>query len=250
MSISPTNVLPNGTLFAYRSWTVNFNCSGSSHPSQQLTWAFRGASSANDSLVSTTADSWLVFRRENIQPSDQGVYSCMASNPLSGQAVNRSTELLVYCKALNIKVFSFFNTFWNIRFHYTLSCTTTTMMMMMCCWVFLSCSDFPERHPECMWAPAEDPSHFHFICTWFGAYPSPTLRWVDGGGDEDDVVSGTETVYASNLTESLTVTMNRSLLSSGQTLRCQALHLMIPPDKQMSCSFILRECVWLLLNLL
>lgn len=193
MSISPTNVLPNGTLFAYRSWTVTFNCSGSSHPSQQLTWAFRGASTTNDSLVSTS-DSWLVFRRENIQPGAQGVYSCVASNRLSGQAVNKSTELLVYY--------------------------------------------FPERHPECMWAPAQDPSHFHFICTWFGAYPSPTLRWVeDQGGDG---VDGKETVYASDVSESLTVTMNRSLLTSGQTLRCQALHLMIPPEKQMSCSFNLK----------
>lgn len=97
LSIRPATVLPNGTLVALRGSNVSFNCSGSSFPSQWLTWAFTGASSSNSSLVSTFG-SWLDYRIEDIQPSAQGVYSCRARNTISDQAVNKSTQLLVYCK--------------------------------------------------------------------------------------------------------------------------------------------------------
>ncbi|XP_070821018.1 V-set and immunoglobulin domain-containing protein 10 [Chaetodon trifascialis] len=185
-SIGPATALSNGTLIAYRGSSVSFNCSGSSYPSQQLTWAFSGASASNESLVSTSG-SWLNFRIKDVQPSAQGVYSCRAHNTVSHQTVNKSTQLLVYY--------------------------------------------VPDRHPECMWAPALDPTHVQFNCTWFGAYPTPALRWGDDQGDRAG------RVYASEVTDNLSVTLNRSSLSDGQTLRCMARHLALAPGTEKSCSF-------------
>ncbi|KAG7236492.1 hypothetical protein INR49_000866 [Caranx melampygus] len=136
-SIDPGHVLPNGTIIVYQGSSISFNCSASSYPSQQLTWAFTGASSSNVSLTSGSR-AWLVYRIEDVQPSAQGVYSCTANNTVSYQAVNRSSQLLVYYA--------------------------------------------PDRHPECMWSPAQDPSYIQFTCSWSGAYPTPTLSWEGDGG--------------------------------------------------------------------
>ncbi|XP_054467143.1 V-set and immunoglobulin domain-containing protein 10 [Anoplopoma fimbria] len=193
-SIGPATALSNGTLIVFRGSSVSFNCSGSSYPSQRLTWAFRGDSSSNESLASNNG-SWLDFRMEDVQPSAQGVYSCMAHNPVSDQAVNKSTQLLVYY--------------------------------------------VPDRHPECMWAPAQDSSHVHFNCIWFGAYPVPTLGWGVDQGDQGAPGSGN--VYASEMTESLSVTLNRSMMSDGQTVRCKAQHLALGPGPEKSCSFTLKS---------
>uniref|UniRef100_A0A3Q2VDQ4 V-set and immunoglobulin domain containing 10 n=1 Tax=Haplochromis burtoni TaxID=8153 RepID=A0A3Q2VDQ4_HAPBU len=94
-SISPATALSNGTLYTDRGSSVTLRCSGSSYPSQHLTWAFSGDSSSNDSLVSGSGSS-LEFTIQNIQPSAQGVYSCMAHNPVSNMTVISRTELLVY----------------------------------------------------------------------------------------------------------------------------------------------------------
>ncbi|KAG8011908.1 V-set and immunoglobulin domain-containing protein 10 [Nibea albiflora] len=101
-----------------------------------------------------------------------------------------------------------------------------------------SFTDVPDRHPECMWAPAQDPSHIQFNCTWFGAYPTPTLRWGEDQGVQGDLWKGY--VYASEVTASLSVTLNRSKLYDGQTLRCMAQHLALAPGKKKSCSFTLK----------
>lgn len=107
----------------------------------------------------------------------------------------------------------------------------------------LSCLDVPDRHPECMWAPAQDPSQFQFDCTWFGAYPTPTLRW---GEDEDEGEQGANwkgRVYSTEETDSLSLTLNRSMLSDGQTLRCMVKHLALASGKEKSCSFTLSKHV-------
>ncbi|KAM9810489.1 V-set and immunoglobulin domain-containing protein 10 [Neosynchiropus ocellatus] len=85
----------------------------------------------------------------------------------------------------------------------------------------------PDRHPECTWAPALDSSHVQFNCSWFGAYPAPTLQWEDGRG-----------VLASAEADSLSVTLNRSQLASGQTVRCSAHHA--AAEREASCSFTLK----------
>ncbi|XP_059192657.1 V-set and immunoglobulin domain-containing protein 10 [Centropristis striata] len=191
-SVGPATALANGTLIVVRGSSVSFNCSGSSYPSQNLTWAFRGASSSNESLASSSGSS-LLFTLEEVQPSAQGVYSCSATNPVSNQTVSKSQQLLVYY--------------------------------------------VPNHHPECVWALAEDPSHVQFSCSWLGAYPEPTLRW---GEDEADPAPRW-TGHVSAVSESLGVTLNRSLLFDGQTVKCAARHQALGPGKEKSCSFTLKS---------
>ena len=45
------------------------------------------------------------------------------------------------------------------------------------------------------------------------------------------------------MTDQLSVTLNRSVLSDGQTLRCMAQHLVVPLGKERSCSFTLSKHV-------
>lgn len=92
-----------------------------------------------------------------------------------------------------------------------------------------------------MWAPALDPSHIHFNCTWLEVYPTPMLSWVDNQGDEGSGQKGH--VYVSEETNSLSVMLNRSMLSDGQTLRCVAQHVVLPPGKERSCSFTISKYV-------
>lgn len=92
-----------------------------------------------------------------------------------------------------------------------------------------------------MWAPAVDPAHFQFNCTWFGAYPTPMLSW---GEDQGDPGAGwRRRVYASNVTDNLSVMLNRSTLSDGQTLRCMAQHAVLAPGDKNTCSFTLSKHV-------
>ncbi|XP_076007205.1 V-set and immunoglobulin domain-containing protein 10 [Genypterus blacodes] len=190
--ISPVTALPNGTSVVFRGSTVYFMCSSFSYPSQQLSWGFSGDSFSNDSLFSGTS-SWLEFRIDAIQPSDQGVYSCRAQNTVSNQTASSSSQLIVYYA--------------------------------------------PERHPECQWASGDDPFHIQFICTWFGGYPSPALRWEGRTGLG-------QTIYASGMTESLSVMLNRSLLYDGQRLTCTARHPALQPARSShtptTCSFTLK----------
>ena len=95
MSIEPATALSNGTLIVFRGSSVSFNCSGSSFPSQYLTLTFTGSS--NESLASGSG-SWLSYTIENIQPSNQGRYSCRAQSNVSYQTAQRSHQLLVYCE--------------------------------------------------------------------------------------------------------------------------------------------------------
>nr|XP_057925625.1 V-set and immunoglobulin domain-containing protein 10 isoform X2 [Doryrhamphus excisus] len=88
----------------------------------------------------------------------------------------------------------------------------------------------PDRHPECTWLRSQDRTQVLFNCNWPGSYPAPTLRW----GEE-----GARRVFASGVTDSLTVALNRSLLSGGQTVRCTAQHLALAPAQERSCSFLL-----------
>ncbi|XP_020492255.2 V-set and immunoglobulin domain-containing protein 10 [Labrus bergylta] len=192
-SISPASTLSNRTLTVHRGTSVSFNCSAYSYPTQELTWSFRGATSSNQSLASSSS-SWLDFRIDNTQPSNQGLYTCTANNTFTHQAVNKDTELLVYY--------------------------------------------VPDKHPDCMWAPAEDPSHVLFSCSWFGAYPTPTLHWMEER--DDPAALGRGPVNVSEVTEILSVKLNRSQLSEGQKLRCTAQHPVLAPGKEKECSLTLK----------
>ncbi|XP_053276949.1 LOW QUALITY PROTEIN: V-set and immunoglobulin domain-containing protein 10 [Pleuronectes platessa] len=95
----------------------------------------------------------------------------------------------------------------------------------------------PDRHPDCSWAPAADASHALFNCSWFGAYPTPTLRWVEDQGDQGAHWKGH--VFVTDTRDSLSLSLNRSLLSEGQTLRCMAKGF-DPSGKEKSCSLTLK----------
>ncbi|XP_061880455.1 V-set and immunoglobulin domain-containing protein 10 isoform X1 [Entelurus aequoreus] len=93
----------------------------------------------------------------------------------------------------------------------------------------------PDRHPECTWVQSQDPTEVHFSCSWEGSYPAPTLQWAEEQGDQ-----GTRRVFASEVTDGLTVALNRSLLLGGQTIKCLAQHLALAPGQERSCSFLLK----------
>lgn len=108
-------------------------------------------------------------------------------------------------------------------------------------WPVLSEPDVPDRHPECMWELAPDPSHVQFLCNWTGAYPAPTLRWVEDQGDQSAGWNGL--IFATEETSSLSVMVNRSMLSKGQVLRCTAQHAALAPGDEKSCLFTIGKCV-------
>ncbi|XP_020774733.2 V-set and immunoglobulin domain-containing protein 10 isoform X1 [Boleophthalmus pectinirostris] len=89
-------VLPNGTYTIIKGSSVYFMCSAFSYPSQELTLAFTGLTNGSRSLVNNTGQPLLEYRTENIQPSAQGIYSCIAQNNVSHQETNKSAEVLVY----------------------------------------------------------------------------------------------------------------------------------------------------------
>ncbi|KAK2838001.1 hypothetical protein Q5P01_015213 [Channa striata] len=273
MTIGPVSRLPNGTFFARRGSTVFFNCSASSYPSQQLTWALKGASTANESLVSSSG-SWLESKIQDIQPSAQGVYICTANNTVSHEAASASSQLLVYyvpdgqpeCVSVAAPDSSQiqFNCSWfgayptptlrwegarGARNHMpevadslsvtlkrsqlsdgqTLTCAAEHAVLAT--GEKKSCSlelTVPRGHPDCNCAPAQDPSQVLFSCTWFGAVPAPKLRWE---GDS---------IYRSEMTDNLTLTLNHSMLSNGRTLKCVAEHVLLDPGTESSCLLTLK----------
>ncbi|XP_056890004.1 V-set and immunoglobulin domain-containing protein 10 isoform X2 [Takifugu flavidus] len=88
-----------------------------------------------------------------------------------------------------------------------------------------------DRHPECMWTPVQDPSHALFNCTWPGTYPTPRLSWVEHREDR---------TYASEVTDNLSLLLNRSSLSDGQKLTCVARHVALAPETGKSCTLTIR----------
>lgn len=97
LAIQPAAILQNGTLYVEKGSDVYFNCSSESFPSQNLTWTVEDL--ALDSYDRASGNkSFLEFSISNIQPSDQGMYTCTSQNTLSKTTVNKSQELLVYCK--------------------------------------------------------------------------------------------------------------------------------------------------------
>lgn len=100
-------------------------------------------------------------------------------------------------------------------------------------------ADASDRHPECMWTPAQDPSHVLFNCTWPGTYPTPGLSWAE---ERDDRGAGrNDHIYVSETTDNLPLMLNRSSLSDGQKLTCVARHITLAPGKERSCTLTLSK---------
>ncbi|XP_056110726.1 V-set and immunoglobulin domain-containing protein 10 [Rhinichthys klamathensis goyatoka] len=95
LDIRPATLLKNGTLFVNKSSNVYFLCSSESHPSQNLTWTVENLAQDNPDRASGNKSA-LEFSISEIQPQDQGMYTCTSQNPLSMTTVNKSQELLVY----------------------------------------------------------------------------------------------------------------------------------------------------------
>ncbi|XP_036454905.1 V-set and immunoglobulin domain-containing protein 10 [Colossoma macropomum] len=180
IKIEPATALLNGTLFVQKGTNISFNCSSESHPSQNLTWFFEDVRRASDTVSS------LNFETSNVNPADQGTYTCKAQNLLSNKTVTRSQELLVYYAS--------------------------------------------ERHPICNWEQAIQPDLVHFSCSWYGGYPVPNLQ----------VFLGSDTV-ASNVSEKLTVTLNRTMLHDDQNIMCLGRYSELQPGHEKSCSFTINS---------
>ena len=104
----------------------------------------------------------------------------------------------------------------------------------------MSPPDAPDRHPECSGSLEEDPSQVLFNCSWFGAYPTPTLLW----GDSQDVGGGAVEgdLLVSQEADSLVMRRNRSQLHEGLTLKCNGHHQTLPARGEKACSFTLSKC--------
>ncbi|KAG5280505.1 hypothetical protein AALO_G00060820 [Alosa alosa] len=90
----------------------------------------------------------------------------------------------------------------------------------------------PERNPQCSWREQNDSSIITFICSWLGGYPAPTLQW-------EDLASGGGAVFNST-DDTVEVTLNRSLLSDGQELRCQGKHVVMSDGEEKFCHLTLK----------
>ncbi|XP_072520935.1 V-set and immunoglobulin domain-containing protein 10 [Salminus brasiliensis] len=88
--IRPATQLPNGTLYVQKGSNISLNCSSKSYPWQNLTWVFEEVKKAS------LTGPWLQFQKKNLQPADQGSYTCQAQNLLSNRTVEVTQELLVY----------------------------------------------------------------------------------------------------------------------------------------------------------
>lgn len=98
IAFDPPDHLPNGTHTVIRGSSVFLYCSSNSYPLPELNLSFTGLWYNNQSLASTgdSGSLLLEYRIDNIQPSAQGIYNCMAHNQVSHHKVNKSVELLVY----------------------------------------------------------------------------------------------------------------------------------------------------------
>ena len=90
-----------------------------------------------------------------------------------------------------------------------------------------------------MWELGPDPSEVQFNCTWPGAYPTPMLRWVEIHDGPD--TQAKDHLYVSDQADSLVVSLNRTGLFNGQTLKCIAEHPALQQEEHKSCLLNLSE---------
>ncbi|KAM4808180.1 V-set and immunoglobulin domain-containing protein 10 [Rhinophrynus dorsalis] len=94
-SISPTNILPNGTLYTSKGSDLSFNCSSNSYPEPKMECVLY-AGNKTPELFHSVNGNFLNFSLQNVAPNYQGSYTCTAENPLSGQKESSTLQLLVY----------------------------------------------------------------------------------------------------------------------------------------------------------
>lgn len=95
--------------------------------------------------------------------------------------------------------------------------------------------DAPEIHPDCIWHHGSQLDQVLFNCSWYGAYPTPTLTVV-----LDSKESGKPILNTSMETENFELPLNRSMLYEGQKITCVGRNAAQKPgDKRKTCTFTL-----------
>ncbi|KAM5193733.1 V-set and immunoglobulin domain-containing protein 10 [Mantella aurantiaca] len=93
--ISPTNILPNGTIYTLFGSTLNFSCSAESilQPKMDVFFYPQGKS---PELFSSVYENFTNFSVIHIASNFEGNYTCTAKNLASSKIVNSTLQLLVY----------------------------------------------------------------------------------------------------------------------------------------------------------
>ncbi|KAF4074245.1 hypothetical protein AMELA_G00237280 [Ameiurus melas] len=92
----------------------------------------------------------------------------------------------------------------------------------------------PEIHPDCIWHYGPQLDQVLFNCSWYGAYPSPTLTVI-----LESKAGGEPILNVSEETENFELTLNRSMLYEGQKITCVGKHVAQTPGVDRSCTFTL-----------
>ncbi|XP_062873912.1 V-set and immunoglobulin domain-containing protein 10 [Trichomycterus rosablanca] len=93
MNVTAATSLGNGTWFVKRGSDVSINCKSS--PMLNLTMTFKGINQSEFRRGYRNGKT-LDFNIQNVQPEEQGNYTCNAQNLLSTNRSNQTVELLVY----------------------------------------------------------------------------------------------------------------------------------------------------------
>ncbi|KAM9447238.1 V-set and immunoglobulin domain-containing protein 10 [Clarias gariepinus] len=92
----------------------------------------------------------------------------------------------------------------------------------------------PAYHPDCFWHHGPQLDQVLFNCSWYGAYPTPTLT-VSLDGQED----GKPVLSKSQVTDNFELSLNRSMLFEGQKIICVGQHVTQNPGDNKFCTFTL-----------
>ncbi|XP_060739447.1 V-set and immunoglobulin domain-containing protein 10 isoform X1 [Tachysurus vachellii] len=92
----------------------------------------------------------------------------------------------------------------------------------------------PEIHPDCFWHDGSQLDQILFNCSWYGAYPTPTLTiLLDSQTDRKPKLN------RSQETENFELLLNRSMLYEGQKITCIGQHMALKPGDIKKCTFTL-----------
>lgn len=93
--ISPTNILPNGTLYTSVGSSLNFSCTADSIPQPEIDVFFYAPDNSSE-LFNSANGSSLDFAILHFPRNYEGSYNCSAENHASGKRVFSTLQLLVY----------------------------------------------------------------------------------------------------------------------------------------------------------
>ncbi|MCJ8747073.1 hypothetical protein PDJAM_G00149140 [Pangasius djambal] len=92
----------------------------------------------------------------------------------------------------------------------------------------------PDFHPNCIWHHGSQPDQVVFNCSWYGAYPRPTLTVL-----LDSQAGGKPILNRSQETDNFELILNRSMLYEGQKITCVGQHVAQKNGDKKLCTFTL-----------